>query len=100
MLMIGTVVDGHGQVVTVRVSRSARKHRIGDARILSAMQSAGEPVPLEGDAWLYVGNDPKTNRPLKVIAVRDDRGKSNLTVIHCSPLEWHGDGGERDDRDG
>jgi hypothetical protein len=97
--MKGTVVDGHGQVVTVRVSRSARKHRIGDARILSAMQSAGEPVPLAGDAWLYVGNDPKTNRPLKVIAVPDDRGKSNLTVIHCSPLEWHGDGGEGTDRD-
>jgi hypothetical protein len=98
--MRGTIVDGLGQVVTVRVSRSARKHRIGDARILNAMQSAGEPVPLEGDAWLYVGNDPKTGRPLKVIAVPDDKGKSDLTVIHCSPLEWRETGGEEDDRDG
>jgi hypothetical protein len=97
--MRGTVVDGHGQVVTVRVSRSARKHRIGDACILKAMHSAGEPVPLEGNAWLYVGDDPKTNRPQKVIAVPDERGKSNLTVIHCSPLEWHGNGGEGTDRD-
>ena len=97
--MRGTIVDGNGHVVTVRVSRSARKHRIGDARILTAMQSAGVPVPLEGGAWLYVGDDPKTGRPLKVIAVPDDRGKSNLTVIHCSPLEWHGDGGEGTDRD-
>jgi hypothetical protein len=64
-----------------------------------AMQSAGKPVPVESKAWLYVGNDPKTNRTLKVIAVPDDRGKSNLTVIHCSPLEWHGDGGEGTDRD-
>jgi hypothetical protein len=95
-----SIVEGHGQVVTVRVSRSARKHRIGDARMLSAMQNAGEPVPLEGDAWLYVGNDPKTGRPLKVIAVPDDKGRSDLTVIHCSPLEWHGSGGEGDDRDG
>lgn len=97
--MRGTVVDAHGQIVTIRVSRSARKHRIGDARILNAMQSAGLPVPLEGDAWLYVGNDPKTGEPLKVIAVPDDKQKSDLTVIHCSPLEWHGVEAEGSDHD-
>jgi hypothetical protein len=94
-----SIVDGHGQVVTVRVSRSARKHRIGDARILNAMQNAGEPVLLEGDACLYVGDDPETGRPLKVIAVPDAKRGTDLTVIHCSPLEWHGNGGEGEDRD-
>lgn len=65
----------------------------------SAIQDVGQPLALDGDAWLYVGNDPKTGAPLKTIAVPDDKRRSDLTIIHCSPLVWHAQPNEGSDRD-
>jgi hypothetical protein len=54
---------------------------------------------LDGEAWLYVGNDPKTGEPLKLIPVPDDKRKTDLTIIHCSPLAWHAQLDEGSDSD-
>ncbi|MGN7799091.1 hypothetical protein [Leifsonia sp. 22587] len=69
----------------IRVTRSARKHRIGNAHILAAMMDAGEPTA-EGDALRYVGRDDR-GVELEIIAVPNDRG-DGLAVIHAMPTEW------------
>ncbi len=70
----------------VRVARSGRKHRIGNAHILEAMLDAGEPVAV-GDQLLYVGVDDR-GVELEVIAVPDDSDRADLTVIHAMPTIW------------
>ena len=67
----------------MRITRSARKHRIGNAHILAAMINAGEPTT-EGDALIYVGEDDR-GIELLIIAVPDDRNPGGLAVIHASP---------------
>jgi hypothetical protein len=69
--------------VRVRVARSGRKHKIGNAHILAAMVNAGEPV-LVGDQLLYTGKDDR-GIELEIIAVPDDSGRAELTVIHATP---------------
>ena len=67
------------------MTRSARKHKIGNAHILAAMQNAGEPVLIPGmDQLLYVGQDDR-GIELLVIAVPDNRKPGGLAVIHAMP---------------
>jgi transcriptional/translational regulatory protein YebC/TACO1 len=67
------------------VTRSARKHRIGNARILAAMQNAGKPVMVPGmDQLLYAGQGDR-GIELLVIAVPDNRNPGGLAVIHAMP---------------
>jgi hypothetical protein len=73
----------------VRVARSGRKHRIGNAHILAAMVNAGDPiVDPAGDQLVFVGRDDR-GIELHIIAVPDDRDPAGLTVIHCMPNAWH-----------
>lgn len=67
----------------VRISRSGRKHKIGNAHILAAMVSAGEPM-LVGDQLIYIGPDDR-GIELEIVAVPDDSGRADLTVIHAMP---------------
>ena len=68
------------------MARSGRKHRIGNAHILKAMINAGDPAVV-GDQLLYVGPDDR-GVELEVIAVPDDSGRVDLTVIHAMPTSW------------
>ena len=68
------------------MARSGRKHHIGNAHILEAMINAGEPAVV-GDQLLYVGPDDR-GVELEVIAVPDDSGRADLTVIHAMPTSW------------
>ena len=67
----------------MRVARSGRKHKIGNAHILAAMANAGEPMSV-GDQLLYVGVDDR-GVELEIVAVLDDSGRADLTVIHAMP---------------
>ena len=79
----------HNSDVRVRVARSGRKHRIGNAHILAAMVDAGEPTAdPDSDQLVYLGRDDR-GVELYIIAVPDDRDPEGLTVIHCAPLAWH-----------
>ena len=70
----------------VRIARSARKHRIGNAHILAALINA-ELVAVVGDQALYVGADDR-GVELELIVVPDDRSPDTFTVIHAMPTEW------------
>lgn len=70
------------------MARSGRKHRVGNAHILAAMINAGEPA-LIGDQLLDVGPDDR-GVELEIVAVPDDSGRADLTVIHAMPTALRG----------
>lgn len=70
----------------ISVARSGRKHKIGLGHIVEAMASAGVPQ-VDGDQLLYLGKDDR-GIELEIIAVPDDSGKADLTVIHAMPTEF------------
>jgi hypothetical protein len=67
------------------VTRSGRRHRIGNAHILAAIVDAGEPA-VEGDSLVYVGRDDR-GVELEIVAVPNDKG-DGLAVIHAMPTEF------------
>jgi len=71
----------------VRITRSARKHRIGNVHILAAMADAGRPTE-HGDQLFYIGEDDR-GVELLIIAVPDDKNPGGLAVIHANPTAWH-----------
>ncbi|GMU41616.1 MAG: hypothetical protein AMXMBFR23_24820 [Chloroflexota bacterium] len=78
------------QAMDVRFTRSARKHRVGKARVVAAMEDSGEPQripasePGESDRLLWIGRDA-AGVLIEVIAVeRPDA----LLVIHAMPLHY------------
>ncbi len=73
--------------VAIRITRSARKHRIGAAHILEAMTAAGVPELLEDDKLLYVGADSR-GVELEIVAVPDDKRPGGLAVIHAMPTHY------------
>jgi hypothetical protein len=73
--------------LTIRITRSARRHRIGNAHILAAMRNAGRPTVI-GDRLVYVGEDDR-GVELVVITVPDDKRSGGVAVIHAIPFEWH-----------
>ena len=73
----------------VRITRSARKHRIGAAHILSALAAAGPPDE-DDDALIYVGTDDR-GVELEIVVVRDDRytdQPERLAIIHVMPTAY------------
>jgi hypothetical protein len=70
----------------VRITRSARKHKIGNAHIIAAMIDAGDPLTV-GDQLHFVGIDDR-GLELHIIAVPDDRDEDSIAVIHAAPNEW------------
>lgn len=75
-------------MLKVRITRSARKHRIGNAHIIAAMVAAGTPF-VEGDALRYIGLDDR-GILLEIVAVPDDRDPDSLAVIHAMPANYRG----------
>ncbi len=69
----------------IRVARSARKHKIGAARIRHVMATS-RPIS-DGNALWWVGHDDR-GLILEIKAVPDDRNPGGLTVIHAMPLEF------------
>lgn len=67
------------------MTRSGRRHRIGNAHILAAIIDAGEPV-VEGDSLVYIGRDDR-GIELEIVAVPNDKG-DGLAVIHAMPAEF------------
>ncbi len=73
----------------IRVSRSARKHRIGNAHILAAMRGR-IPTAVQDDALIFIYPDDR-GVELVLVAVPDDRWDAepgDLTVIHAVKLEY------------
>lgn len=74
----------------VRFTQAARKHRIGKAHALAAMESAGEPLvvpatdPGTDDRLLFVGDDDR-GVELEVIAVQMP---DYLLVLHVMPTHY------------
>lgn len=73
----------------VRFTPSARKHRIGKARALQAMEQAGEPLVIpatEGldQRLLFIGDDDR-GVTLEVIAIQLP---DYLLVIHVMPYAF------------
>jgi hypothetical protein len=77
-------------VQEVRFAQSARKHKIGKAHALAALENAGDPVvvPASSDALddrlLFVGQDDR-GVELEIIAVQLP---DFLFVIHVMPTEF------------
>lgn len=67
----------------VRVSRTARKHRIGNAHMLHALTNATSTTA-HGDAYSIIGTDDR-GIELHLIIVPDNRNPEGWTIIHCQP---------------
>jgi len=81
----------------VRVVRSGRRHRIGNAHILAAMANAPPPTLVDtedGRQLHFLGADDR-GIELHVIAVPDNRREGGLAVIHAMPTSYTD--GEGDD---
>lgn len=73
--------------VLIEFAQSARKHRIGRARVRQVVSNplAQAVLPAEGghqERLVFLGDD-ESGRSLEVMAVRTDRG---LLVIHAMDL--------------
>jgi predicted N-formylglutamate amidohydrolase len=81
--------------VQYRVTRTTRRHRIGNRHILAAIQNAGAPAVVEtlhGFQPHYVGIDDR-GVELHVVAVPDNRHEDGLAVIHAVPTSFDDQGG-------
>ena len=70
----------------VRISRSARRHKLSAGRIRQALVNA-TLVREEGDAAVYVGTDDE-GLEIELVIVADDRSDDGFTVIHAMPTVW------------
>ncbi len=70
-------------MLDARMTRTARKHKVGKRHALAAILSAGEPE-LEGDARIYIGLDDR-GIELEVVVVPDDRREDRFSIIHAMP---------------
>lgn len=69
----------------IRAARSARKHKIGSARIRYVMATS-EPI-VDGTALWWIGQDAR-GLILEIKAVPDDKNPGGLTVIHAMPVAF------------
>ena len=72
--------------MNIRVVRSARRHKVGNPRIMEAMAHTGEPAMIS-DQLHYVGTDAR-GVELEILAVPDDRNPGGLAVIHAMPIDF------------
>ena len=72
----------------VRITSTARKHKLSSRRIREALAGAVF-VEMDGDMALYVGVDA-TGLAIELGIVRDDRG-AGFAVVHAMPRRWRND---------
>lgn len=70
----------------VRIARPARKHRIGNTRILEALAGA-TLIEQDGDMLIYLGIDNR-GVEIEIGVVPDDRNPDAWTVIHAMPTQY------------
>lgn len=73
----------------VQLTQSARRRKVGVARVLEAMTDAGEPTVIPATAdyderLLFIGRD-HTGLELEILAIEQP---DRLLVIHVMPTEW------------
>lgn len=73
---------------SVRITRSARKHRLTTKRIMEALNVAGDPQE-DGDALIYVGCDER-GEEIEVVLVPDDKHPGGWAAIHAMPPRYRG----------
>lgn len=84
LLWTSANADGRHGACCSRSASTTGSQQQGNAHILAAMVNAGEPV-LVGDQLLYLGCDDR-GIELEIVAVSDDSGRAELTVItRCPP---------------
>ena len=69
-----------------RVTRSARKHRIGNDRITFVLERY-DPISVQGDVTVYVGFDNR-GVELEIATVPDDKHTGGQAVIHAMPRAY------------
>lgn len=75
----------------IKFIKPARRHRIGRARALAAMESAGEPevIPADEDfdaeRLLWIGTD---NRGVELEVIGVVREDGTLVIIHAMPTHY------------
>ena len=74
------------RLLKVRVSRSARKHKLSAGRIRQALVNATR-IREEADAAVYVGTDDE-GVEIELVIVADDRSDDGFTVIQAMPTAW------------
>lgn len=77
----------HNSGVEVRITRSARKHKIGNARILHALANHHHVEAVDDDGYLYIGTDDR-GVELEIVLVPDDRHEYGWAVIHAMPTAF------------
>lgn len=73
----------------VKFARSARKHRIGRAHALAAMENAGSPIFVPatekyGEQWLWIGLDDRKVE-LEIVGVQRP---DCMLIIHVRPTSY------------
>ncbi|NED95082.1 hypothetical protein G1H11_07120 [Phytoactinopolyspora alkaliphila] len=87
--MTRSIFVAHNRKKPVKFSRSARRHKIGKAHALAAMNHAGDPTLVPAtekydEQWVWIGRDDR-NIELRIIGL--DRSDCIL-VIHVQPTTY------------
>jgi hypothetical protein len=69
----------------IRITSTARKHKLSSGRIREALATAAF-VETDGDMAIYVGTDSR-GLEIELGIVKDDRG-TGFAVIHAMPRGW------------
>jgi len=70
----------------LRITQSARKHRIGNAHILAALANAVVTAVI-GDQTHLVGTDDR-GIEIEMILVPDDHDPQRMACIHAMPTSY------------
>ncbi|SKM80541.1 Uncharacterised protein [Mycobacteroides abscessus subsp. massiliense] len=69
-----------------RITRPARRHRIGDAHIRAALANADD-FTIDGDMVKYFGQDDR-GIDMEVGVVPDNRRPGRFAIIHAMPRKF------------
>lgn len=69
----------------IRITSTARRHKLSSSRIRQALANAVFDR-MDEDVAIYVGTDDR-GLVIELGVVKDDRGEG-LAVLHAMPLNW------------
>lgn len=72
----------------VRITRSARRHKIGNAHMRAALVDA-VLFEVDGDYATYHGTDDR-GIELELGIIPDDRNEDGYALVHCMPRAFRG----------